>query len=148
MPFGRTCSQLARAALRGRTKAPRGPFGTDRSPGGASPGTAGRYPISFVGQGVASTKPFGRTRSQGAKVQTGASGIPNGRRGTGCATGRDLRGGGARVDTIGAQSVGCSEALVARPGNSPLPVHGLPQPQATPPDLPGVATQLIKLWRR
>ncbi len=50
-------------------------------------------------------------------------------------------------DTIGAQSVGCSGALIARPGNAPLPVHGLPQPQAVAPDLPGVATQLIKLWR-
>lgn len=50
-------------------------------------------------------------------------------------------------DTIGAQSVGCSAALIARPGNAPLPVHGLPQPQAVAPDLPGVATQLIKLWR-
>ncbi len=50
-------------------------------------------------------------------------------------------------DTIGAQSVGCSGALIARPGNAPLPVPGLPQPQALAPDLPGVATQLIKLWR-
>jgi 2-haloacid dehalogenase len=50
-------------------------------------------------------------------------------------------------DTIGAQSVGCSAALVTRPGNAPLPVSGLPQPQAVAPDLPGVATQLIKLWR-
>ena len=50
-------------------------------------------------------------------------------------------------DTIGAQSIGCSGALVARPGNAPLPVHGLPQPQAVAPDLPGVAAQLIKLWR-
>ena len=50
-------------------------------------------------------------------------------------------------DTIGAQSVGCSGALIARPGNAPLPVPGLPQPQAVAPDLPGVATQLIKLWR-
>jgi 2-haloacid dehalogenase len=49
-------------------------------------------------------------------------------------------------DTIGAQSVGCSGALIARPGNAPLPVHGLPQPQAVAPDLPGVATQLINLW--
>jgi phosphoglycolate phosphatase-like HAD superfamily hydrolase len=32
-------------------------------------------------------------------------------------------------DTIGAQSIGCSGALIARPGNAPLPVHGLPQPQ-------------------
>jgi 2-haloacid dehalogenase len=50
-------------------------------------------------------------------------------------------------DTIGAQSVGCSAALIARPGNAPLPVHGLPQPQAVAADLPGVATQLVKLWR-
>jgi 2-haloacid dehalogenase len=50
-------------------------------------------------------------------------------------------------DTIGAQSVGCSAALVARPGNAPLAVPGLPQPQAVAPDLPGVATQMIKLWR-
>jgi len=50
-------------------------------------------------------------------------------------------------DTIGAQSVGCSGALVARPGNAPLPVHGLPQPQVVAPDLPSVAAQMIRLWR-
>jgi 2-haloacid dehalogenase len=50
-------------------------------------------------------------------------------------------------DTMGAQSVGCSAGLIARPGNAPLPVPGLPQPQAVAPDLPGLATQLIKLWR-
>jgi len=50
-------------------------------------------------------------------------------------------------DTIGAQSIGCSGALLARPGNAPLPVHGLPQPQAVAPDLLALATQLIKLWR-
>jgi 2-haloacid dehalogenase len=50
-------------------------------------------------------------------------------------------------DTIGAQSIGCSGALITRPGNAPLPVHGLPQPQAVALDLPGVAIQLIKLWR-
>jgi 2-haloacid dehalogenase len=50
-------------------------------------------------------------------------------------------------DTIGAQSIGCSGALVTRSGNAPLPVHGLPQPQAVAPDLPGLASQLIKLWR-
>jgi 2-haloacid dehalogenase len=50
-------------------------------------------------------------------------------------------------DTIGAQSVGCSGALIARPGNALLPVPGLPQPQAVAPDLPGVAAQLTKLWR-
>ncbi|WP_247384017.1 MULTISPECIES: haloacid dehalogenase type II [unclassified Bradyrhizobium] len=50
-------------------------------------------------------------------------------------------------DTIGAQSTGCSGALIARPGNAPLPVHGLPQPQVVAPDLPGAATQMIRLWR-
>lgn len=50
-------------------------------------------------------------------------------------------------DTIGAQSVGCCGALVARPGNAPLPVHGLPQPQVVAPDLPGVAAEIIRLWR-
>jgi 2-haloacid dehalogenase len=50
-------------------------------------------------------------------------------------------------DTIGAQSIGCSGALIARPGNAPLPVDGLPQPQVVAPDLPGVATQMIRLWR-
>jgi len=50
-------------------------------------------------------------------------------------------------DTIGAQSVGCSGALITRPGNAPLLVRGLPQPQAVAPDLPRLGTQLIKLWR-
>lgn len=50
-------------------------------------------------------------------------------------------------DTVGAQSVGYSAALISRPGNAPLLVHGLPQPQAVAPDLPGVAKQLIQLWR-
>jgi 2-haloacid dehalogenase len=50
-------------------------------------------------------------------------------------------------DTIGAQSIGCSGALIARPGNATLPVHGLPQPQVVAPDLPGVAGQMIRLWR-
>ena len=50
-------------------------------------------------------------------------------------------------DTIGAQSVGCSGALVARPGNALLPLAGLPQPQVSAPDLPGVAEQIIRLWR-
>src|SRR5262252_1681629 len=50
-------------------------------------------------------------------------------------------------DTIGAQSIGCSGALIARPGNAHLPVHGLPQPDAVAPDLPALAAQLIKRWR-
>lgn len=50
-------------------------------------------------------------------------------------------------DTLGAQSVGCLGALVARPGNAPLPIPGLPQPQVVARDLSGVAEQAIKLWR-
>jgi 2-haloacid dehalogenase len=50
-------------------------------------------------------------------------------------------------DTIGAQSAGFAAALLARPGNAPLMVKGLPQPQAVGPDLPAVASQLIKIWR-
>src|SRR5262245_8462485 len=50
-------------------------------------------------------------------------------------------------DTIGAQSAGFTAALVARPGNAPLMVNGLPQPQAVGPDLPAVASQLVKMWR-
>jgi 2-haloacid dehalogenase len=50
-------------------------------------------------------------------------------------------------DTIGAQSAGFAAALVARPGNAPLMVKGLPQPQAVGPDVPAVASQLIKMWR-
>jgi 2-haloacid dehalogenase len=50
-------------------------------------------------------------------------------------------------DTIGAQSAGFAAGLVARPGNALLPVKGLPQPQAVGPDLPAVASQLIKMWR-
>jgi 2-haloacid dehalogenase len=50
-------------------------------------------------------------------------------------------------DTIGAQSAGFAAALVARPGNAQLMVKELPQPQAVGPDLPTVASQLIKMWR-
>jgi 2-haloacid dehalogenase len=50
-------------------------------------------------------------------------------------------------DTIGAQSAGYTAGLVARPGNAPLPVHSLPQPNLVAPDLPGLATQLIQRWR-
>src|ERR1700752_5531590 len=41
-------------------------------------------------------------------------------------------------DTIGAQSIGCSGALITRPGNAALPGDGLPQPQAVAPDLPAL----------
>jgi 2-haloacid dehalogenase len=53
-------------------------------------------------------------------------------------------------DTLGAQIVGCSGALITRPGvalSAPLRVQGLPQPQVIAADLPGVAAQMIKLWR-
>ena len=43
-------------------------------------------------------------------------------------------------DTIGAQSAGLAA------GNPPLPVPGLPQPNVVAPDLPALATKMIKLW--
>jgi 2-haloacid dehalogenase len=45
-------------------------------------------------------------------------------------------------DTLGAQSAGFSGALVTRPGNALLPVHGLPQPNFVAPDLPALAAKL------
>jgi 2-haloacid dehalogenase len=50
-------------------------------------------------------------------------------------------------DTIGAQSIGCSGALIARPGNASLQVKGVPQPQIVGPTLPEMAAQAIALWR-
>jgi 2-haloacid dehalogenase len=50
-------------------------------------------------------------------------------------------------DTIGAQSVGFSAGLITRPGNAPLPVSELPQPNVVAPDLPTLAARLIELWR-
>lgn len=50
-------------------------------------------------------------------------------------------------DTIGAQSVGYSGALITRPGNAPLQINGLPQPQIIGPDLPKVAAEAIQRWR-
>jgi 2-haloacid dehalogenase len=50
-------------------------------------------------------------------------------------------------DTIGAQSVGFSAGLITRPGNAPLPVAGLPQPDIVAPDLPAFAARLIGSWR-
>ncbi|OBG50437.1 MULTISPECIES: haloacid dehalogenase type II [unclassified Mycobacterium] len=46
-------------------------------------------------------------------------------------------------DTLGAQSVGFGGALIARPGNPPLPVDGLPQPDLVAGDLRQLAAQLI-----
>ena len=50
-------------------------------------------------------------------------------------------------DTIGAQSVGFSAGLITRPGNAPLPMAGLPQPDVVAPDLPKLAVRLIERWR-
>ena len=46
-------------------------------------------------------------------------------------------------DTLGAQNVGFSTALVTRPGNPPLPVDGLPQPDLVVSDLRQLAQRLI-----
>lgn len=48
-------------------------------------------------------------------------------------------------DTVGAQSAGFSAGLIARPGNAPLPVRGLPQPDLVAPDLPTLAARWIEL---
>ena len=50
-------------------------------------------------------------------------------------------------DTVGAQSAGYTAGLITRPGNAPLPVASLPQPNLVAPDLPGLADQLIQRWR-
>ncbi len=46
-------------------------------------------------------------------------------------------------DTLGAQNVGFSAALITRPGNPPLPVDGLPQPNLVVSDLRQLAERLI-----
>lgn len=45
-------------------------------------------------------------------------------------------------DTIGAQSVGFSGALITRPGNATLPIPGLPQPTVVATDLRDLAAAL------
>lgn len=50
-------------------------------------------------------------------------------------------------DTIGAQSAGLAAGLITRPGNAPLPIPGLPQPNVVAPDLPALADRMIKLWK-
>ena len=49
-------------------------------------------------------------------------------------------------DTIGGQSAGMAGALLTRPGNAPLPVPGLPQPNVVAPELPALAKKIIKMW--
>ena len=46
-------------------------------------------------------------------------------------------------DTIGAQSAGLRGALITRPGNAPLPLDALPQPELVADDLRQLARQLI-----
>ncbi|HWF29142.1 MAG TPA: haloacid dehalogenase type II, partial [Mycobacterium sp.] len=46
-------------------------------------------------------------------------------------------------DTLGAQNVGFSSALITRPGNPPLPVDDLPQPDLVVSDMRQLAEQLI-----
>lgn len=46
-------------------------------------------------------------------------------------------------DTLGAQSVGFGSALITRPGNPPLPVHGLPRQTLVVSDLRQLAAHLI-----
>ena len=46
-------------------------------------------------------------------------------------------------DTIGAQTLGYSGALITRSGNAPLLVEGVPQPDYIAPDLVEIAKQLI-----
>jgi len=46
-------------------------------------------------------------------------------------------------DTLGAQNVGFRGALITRPGNPPLPVDGLPQPDLVVGDLRQLAERLI-----
>jgi 2-haloacid dehalogenase len=50
-------------------------------------------------------------------------------------------------DTIGGQSLGMAGALITRHGNAPLPVPGLPQPNAVGSDLPSLAREMIRMWR-
>jgi len=48
-------------------------------------------------------------------------------------------------DTIGAQSAGFSAALITRPGNAPLPIPGLPQPNFVAKDLIDMANALASM---
>jgi 2-haloacid dehalogenase len=50
-------------------------------------------------------------------------------------------------DTIGAQSAGLHAALLTRPGNAPLPVDGLPQPNFVAKDLDELADRITSVWK-
>jgi 2-haloacid dehalogenase len=47
-------------------------------------------------------------------------------------------------DTVGAQAAGYSSALITRPGNAPLPVAGLPQPNVVIADLEALGRELSR----
>src|SRR6202012_3042186 len=49
-------------------------------------------------------------------------------------------------DTIRAPAAGLSAGLLTRPGNAPLLIPGLPQPNVTGKDLPGLAKEMNRLW--
>ena len=49
-------------------------------------------------------------------------------------------------DTLGAQAVGCSAALVTRTGNAALPLPGLIQPDIVEHDMDRVAGAIVRLW--
>ena len=51
-------------------------------------------------------------------------------------------------DTIGAQAVGCSAALVTRTGNAVLPLPGLVQPDIVENDMGSVAEAIVRRWGR
>jgi hypothetical protein len=44
--------------------------------------------------------------------------------------------------TVAGERTGFSAALITRPGNAPLPIHGLPQPNIVAADLDDLARQL------
>jgi len=46
------------------------------------------------------------------------------------------------ASVVGAQAVGFGGALITRPGNAPLPIPALPQPDVVAPDLRELARQL------
>ncbi|GAA5192566.1 haloacid dehalogenase type II [Rugosimonospora acidiphila] len=50
-------------------------------------------------------------------------------------------------DTVGAQSAGFTAGLLTRPGNAPLPIPSLPQPNVIAPDLSALADKIIETRR-
>jgi 2-haloacid dehalogenase len=50
-------------------------------------------------------------------------------------------------DTVGGQSIGMAGALLTRPGNAPLLLPGVPQPNAVGSDLPGLAREMVRMWQ-